>query len=511
MKSIKSRIDGFLENRSQTGSAFTALLIAAVLVVNIILCFLTQSFGWYFYQAKYQEDFTISGKSDELLSEAKEAGRKVTVTFLMERDALREHSTGSFVIDTFEQFEERYGDFITLRFVNTLTKLDQDGKRVDLEKYKTDMKGNEVGLSRTAVIFESDTGSHRTLSNVQGGVGFVDFFTFDSTGEVVSFNGETVISSMISWVLVDEHKTVYLTANHAEENNANFTTLLASSGYYINSINLQDSDGPSDAAMVIISNPKNDFERAKAGSGIKTEIERLEDYVKRGGNLYISLDPYVKRLDNLEDFIMQFGIELSGAVAPSGSQERHIVRDAENAVTLDGYTLLAEYATGGVADAIRATVEKYSAGNIILRDAAALKLDSAKGARAILKSSQSSELTLGGDFADGAGGYTIAAYSSYDAGDGKTAGIFVIPSVYASASDALTSNSYANRDFLYSLFEHVFGAKNLPYGANSVIYVDDVLRNLTMGTARLYSALLLAIPAVLAVVGGAIIIRRKNR
>ena len=509
MKSIKNRIDAFLESRSLSGGTVTALLVAAVLVLNVILCFLTESFGWYFYTAKYQEDFSISGKSDELFTNAAEDGRRITVTFLMDRDTLAEHDTGSFVLDTIEQFKERYGEFITLRFVNTMTKLDENGNRVELDKYKTDMKGNEVSLSRTAVIFESDNGSHRTLSNVKNGVGFVDFYTFDTSGAVASFNGETVVSSMISWVLADEHKTVYVTANHAEENDANFATLLASSGYYISAINLQDSDVPSDAAMVVISNPKNDFERAKAGSGIETEIERLGKYVERGGSLYVSLDPYVDRLDNLEDFLALYGIELSSGKTQNAGERRHIVRDSNNAVTLDGYTLLAELSEGGIASAISETVRKYSDGGIILRDAAALKLSG--NARAVLTSSTASQLTLGGEVVDAAGGYTVAAHSSYDAGDGKVASIFVIPSVYIAASDALTSNSYSNRDFLYSLFEHAFGAENLPYGANSVTYVTDDLKNLTMGQARLYSVLLLVLPVALAVVGAVVIIRRKNR
>ena len=504
MKSIKSRIVGFLEDRSLSGGTLTALLIATVLVVNLILCFLTQSFGWYFYEAKYQEDFTISGRTDELFEEARAAGRKISVTFLMDRDTLEDHATGAFVLDTVEQFKERYEGFINLRFVNTLTKLDQNGDMVELEKYKTDMRGNPVSLSRTAVIFESeDTGSYRTLSNVQGGVGFVDFYTFNSAGEVVSFNGETVVASMLSWVLADEHKTVYVTANHAEENDANFATLLASSGYYISVINLQDNDVPSDAAMVVVSNPKNDFER---GSGIETEIERLRKYVERGGSLYVSLDPYVARLDNLENFIFEYGIELSSGKTSGGRDARYIVRDTDNAITLDGYTLLAELASGAVADEITSTVRKYSEGGIILRDAAALRLTG--DAQAILKSSENSEATLGGDVADTSGDYTVAAYSAAGTEGG---GIFVVPSVYLAASDALVQNAYANRDFIYALFEHAFGAEDLPYGTNSVTYVTDDLKNLTMGTARLYSLLLLAIPAALAVCGAVVIIRRKNR
>lgn len=510
MKSIRKRISGLFENGRFSTDAIAALAIAAVLVVNIILCYVVQSLGWYFYAASYSEDFSISGKSDELFREAKDDGKSVTITFLMERDSLDEHATGGFVLDTVEQFRERYGDFIKLRFVNTFTKLDEFGNRVDLEKYKTDMVGNEVSLSRTAVIFESSDGNYRTLSNVQGGTGFVDFYTFNSAGEIVSFNGETIVSSMISWVLTDEHKTVYVTANHAEQNDPNFATLLAASGYYISGINLQDSDVPDDAAMVVISNPKNDFERAKDGSGIKikTEIERLREYVERGGSLFVSLDPYVKRLTNLEDFIAEYGIELSSGTTDKGITERHVVRDIDKGIMLDGYTLLGGFSGSGIAEDIANTVKSYSDGGIILREVAALKLSGA--ATPVLVSSESSELTLGGKAVDGAGSYAVAAHSTYEK-DGNVANIFVIPSAYVAASDALTSNEYSNREFLYALFEHAFGAENLPYGANSVTYVADDLKNLTMGTARLYTTLLLAVPAALAAVGAVVIIRRKNR
>ena len=44
-----------------------------------------------------------------------------------------------------------------------------------------------------------------------------------------------------------------------------------------------------------------------------------------------------------------------------------------------------------------------------------------------------------------------------------------------------------------------------------VDYTAPILENLTMGKARLYTAIILAIPAALAVVGTITIIRRKNR
>jgi hypothetical protein len=89
--------------------------------------------------------------------------------------------------------------------------------------------------------------------------------------------------------------------------------------------------------------------------------------------------------------------------------------------------------------------------------------------------------------------------------------MFVCPSIYLSATDAMITNGYSNKDFIYSLFDVCFDKGAMPYGCNSVIFSDGTLENLTMGQARWYTALLIAIPAMLGVVGLFVMIRRKNR
>ena len=497
---------GFFMSRG----AATALIILSVMVFNVIFTLLTESFGWYLYRAEYTEDYTVTGMTDEILASAE--GKTVDIIFCMTENELENHTTGKFVLNTAKQYDEKY-DFINITFVNTFTRLDQDNNRVDLEKYKTDMNGNETGIAKTSVVFSSGE-NYRVLTNVYNGTGFVDFFTFDSSGYIASYNGETVLASMVSWVLADEHRTAYITKNHGELSDATFGTLLAAAGYTVKSINLQDEDVPLDASLVIISNPKNDFERG-ANAEVRTEIERLTSYVNRGGSLYVTLDPYVNKLPNLETFIKDFGISFAESEV-GGAKLRNIVRDTKNAITPDGYTILAEYASSELADAVSANVKKYNDGGIILREASALDLGEIKSgytgdAQPLLVSTAASVCEVGGEVVDDSGKYCIGAVSTVKGEDGNTAKIFVMPSVYITASDALISNSYANRDFLYSLFEEFYGADNMPYGCNSVTYVSDDLKNLTMGAARTYTAVLLAIPVILAVTGAVVIIRRKNR
>ena len=492
------------ESRRATRAATTALVVAVVAIVNVILALLGQTFDWYLYRARYTEDFSISGKTDELFGAAIDGDTHVTVTFCMTENDLKNHAMGAFVLDTAKQFEQRY-DFIDLRFVNLTTKLDDEtGERVNLEEYLAE--GEK--LSRTSVIFSSPIG-HRVLTSVYNNTGFVDFFTLNSTGEISAYNGETVIASMISWVLQSEHKTAYLTQNHGEIQDTTFVTVLASAGYYVKYINLQDGDVPEDCGLLVISGPKNDFERSK-NPDVRTEMERLEAYLRRGGNIYISLDPYVSRLPNLEEFMKKHGIAYSETEV-DGKLLRNIVKDPDNAVTTDGYTLIANYATdNSLASDIENRTKQYASGGIVIREASALNLSG--NAKAILKSSKSSICEVGQSVTDRGGSYTVAASVSVtDELTGKVGNIFVVPSVFLTASDALISNRYSNRDFIYSLFEELYGSKNMPHGCNFVTYVSDDVQNLTMGAAKLYTALLLTIPCALAIVGAVVIIRRKNR
>ena len=101
--------------------------------------------------------------------------------------------------------------------------------------------------------------------------------------------------------------------------------------------------------------------------------------------------------------------------------------------------------------------------------------------------------------------------STYENENGAVGSVVVSPSVFITATDALTSGGYANREFVYAMIEEVFGAGSPPYGCNTVFYTEDVLENLTMGTARIYAVVLLMIPVAIAAVGVFVTVRRKNR
>lgn len=550
MKEFFQKLGQRLTGRKGIGGTMTAVIIVAVVMLNVLVYSLTNAFGLYLYSPP-KRDFSLSGSTDELFRSAIESEKKVTITFCYTKDKLETHETGSYVLRTANQFAERYPELIELKFVNLLTKMDEAGNVIDLKPYAnvvcsaTGDSGKTCGhsvrypdaeknprcsvcgsaldiekdivynLRQNSVIFESGEGeewSCRVLTDRSSSAGFVDFFTLDSTATIVAYNGEEVMASMISWVLHREHPVAYFTQNHGETADIAFSNLLTSAGYYVEVINLRKQEIPENAGMVIISNPTSDFDRAAEGSETRGELDKLEDYlINKGGKVYVALDPYVKELTNLEDTLEKWGISLAGKKNDNGVLVRETVRDEVNAITPDGYTFVATHADNEIATAVRDKVSAHGSDSILMSEVTRLTLDASKGAQPMLISGSSSSSYAAGERVDAEGSYAVCAYSTQSHESGKTSTVFVIPTAYITATDAFLSENYSNKDFLYSVLEVLFDSNPAPRGCNQVLYTSGILENLTMGRAKLYAAIIFAVPVILAVFGVITIRRRKNR
>ncbi len=507
MNKLLSKTKSFFKREGRSADGIFALALAVIVALNIFLYVLVEAFGLYLYE-KPQDDLSISGNTDALFAEAVEKKSRIKLSFCMPKEDILLHKTGSYVHTTALNFQERYPSLIEIEYINVMTRRNSKGELVDLARYQKDMRGEEVPVLKTSVIFECGA-NYRVITDAYSTDGFAGFFTLSSSGDASAYNGEEVMAAMLSWVLRDEHKSVYFTQHHGESVDVALSNLLVCAGYYVDTVDLRNEPIPEDAEIVYISNPRADFERAAEGSGIVTEIERLKNYIARGGNLFVSLDPYVKTLTVLEEFIAEYGIGFSTSETSSGRVARNIVKDSSNAITVDGFTLVTEFADSPLSVKIAEKIRSFTDGDVIIREASALTLSA--DAKPLLLSSSSSEIQAGGERVDSAGGYTVAAYNEIPAENGLTAAVVVVPSIYLTASDALVSRGYCNKDFAYAVFEELFGAPTPPYGTNAVIYDTLTLQNLTMRRAKIYTALILSVPVILAAAGAVVIIKRKNR
>ncbi len=508
MSNLKGKAMEIVKRDKFSSGIITALVIAVVMVFNALLYTVVNVLD---LRIAYKEefDYSLTGNTDHLFSEAIAENREINIYFCMSEYDVKNSETVGEVYITAKNFEEKYPSLVKLDFINIITKKSETtGEYVNLSKYTVSMEEMEkpkeeqrkTTIQKTSVIFECGR-NYRVVSDYS-------FFTLDSNRYITSYNGEEVMASMMSWVLADEHKRAYFTQYHGESADIAFTNLLACAGYYVDVIDLRKEKVPDDASLLIISNPTSDFEASKE-STVFAEMDRLEAYVERGGNIFVTLDPYAKQLPVLEGFLARHGIALSTTEVATGKRVRNIVKDSENAITPDAFTIIAEYAKNPLANKISATVKENGDDRVMLKDVSALTLSG--NAKPLLKTSSSAVLEANGKTVSESGSYTIAAYSEYVTERGTKTNIFVVPSIYLAVSDSLIANGYANKDFTYSVFEELYGAEGMPYGCEPLLYGSQTLENLTMGTARIYTVIALLIPTALLLVGVAVIIRRKNR
>ncbi len=489
---FKSRLAG----ERSVPAAITALIICVVILFNAVVYALDVLYGLYLYSAN-NADLSLSSAVDGVFTDDFTAGRQVKILFCQPEEDVKNSATGGWVYQTAKNLADRYS-FITLDFVNIMSDPDL------VLPYRTDKTGHEYTILSSSVIFVGET-NFRVVTDISTNAGYADFYTLDSNLNVLAYNGEEVMVSMILWAMADTHPTAYFTIYHGETTSTAFANLLTCAGYYINTWDLRSGEVPDDAELLIVANPQSDFEQAVAGSGVRSEMERLKDYVEDGGNVYVSVDPYLKKsLPVLSSFLKDYGLEISRTES-EGKKLALIVRDRENAITTDGFTLVLNTTGGTAAEKIASHIREADAGNVIISSAASLTLG--ENAHALLTSSASSTEEADGKVIDRAGSYPVIAYGE-KAGSGT---VVLVPSIYLTAPDALVSQGYANKDFFYGIFEELYGAGKMPYGCRDLILANSTLENLTMGAARRWTALLFLLPVALTAVAFVVIIRRKNR
>ena len=230
--------------------------------------------------------------------------------------------------------------------------------------------------------------------------------------------------------------------------------------------------------------------------------------MEKGGNLYVALHSYLKRdLPVFSAFLEKYGIRIATTELAGGQTVQNIVKDADRAITTDGFTFSSLLSGSADADFL-ARVGRYSENGVLVSHTG--RILPAEHLTPLLVTSSSAVTEAGGGRIDGQGSYTVAAVAEV-AGEGTLGHIFVSPSIYLSASDALTSSKYANRDFLFAVFETYFGAGKMPYGTTLFNLSDNLLENLTMQTAKIYTVIIAAIPTALCIFAVLYLRRRKNR
>ncbi len=473
-----------------------AALIATLVVFNVVVYGLSNRYTWYFYEEE-SYSHTISHATDQYLESLESLGQ-VKILFCDSPDALEADKVYNLVWQTANQFAERY-DFITVENVNIYT----HPEKVERYKYLWDEETNDYAkdpetgdrikaadINTSSVIF---AGSHDHIV-----LGMSNFFVLDENSIITAYNGEEITASMIRWTLTENHPVAYFTASHGESYTSAFYNRLICAGYQVKAIDLLTEE-LDEAGILVISNPQYDFVEGNPEKNIRAELEKMDEFLEKGGTVYAMMDPLVTNTVRLDAFFRKWGIQ----------REKMTVKDPDQSVTQDGYSLICQYENEGLGMELAQEMDKINAGRVVIGQASPLTLTPVEGktVSSILKASGGASGHHNGEIADTRGNYSLAAVSQ----DKNGGSVFVVGSANFTAIDAMTTNEYGNRDLIFLLFQRLSGA-DVPTGCTFLMFSPTTLENLTMGEARLWTCLVaVLVPVAVCAVGVFTVVRRRAR
>ena len=262
--------------------AFTAIFLVAAVLVNVLAVLVTDRLGlrWDITDNRL---YTISDTTVELLETLPE---DIKVTVLATEYAYQNTSTYRPIREVLTRYEQLSGGKLTVRYV------DPYANPEIVTQYSEISTPNEADIiiessKRYKAITPSD------LYDIR--------IDYSEQTQQQGLQAEQKFSSAIMYCLADELPKAIRTSGHDEDDLSGLNSLLTTANYSLDRLNLAINEIPDDCALLIITNPKSDFQ--------DVEIERLEKYLDGDGSVIVFYDTTIgKHLTKFELFMEDWGV-----------------------------------------------------------------------------------------------------------------------------------------------------------------------------------------------------------
>jgi len=478
---------------------FTALAVAAIIVINAIFSSLSAAYLWYIDMTGNQV-YGFTEATRNLLDKYENGGEKDTsyklnIIFLEEPDALNSYEYTRYIYNCALEYANEY-DFINIKH------LDPVKEPTTVAKFQLTSTSK---LTADNIIFENETTNNSVIHSL------IDFYvTNSSTGAVSAFNGEYRITSSLLQLL-EIAPIAYFTTGHGETltnsygENIALYRLFEDAGFEVRTIDLSKEEIDPDAQVIIINSPKYDFLGAYDDVN---EIKKIDNFLDGNGSLMVFIPPNAQTFPELDEFLAEWGIQF----------EDTYVADKAHAVSTDGLAVISEYPAEGFGASIHTELrELESTPKAIVKYASPITmLWENKGARnisTVLTSSRSAQsYSLEDASAVDYGPFNLMVLSAeMNIIDNEEQYSYVLAAgTEMFADDAyVASSAYGNRDILFVAMK-AMGKENVPTDINYKALDDEAL-TIEVATAQSITVVLVAvIPALVAIMGIVVFIRRKR-
>ena len=350
----------------------SAIVIAAVILLNALMSFLCSSNGWFIdmtsghFREKdiplYGGMYTLSDSAENMMRQtldtvnanrAKEDGVKVDIIFCADPDLLCGNQYMRYIYYTALEMQKAFPDSIQVS-----TK-DVWSNPSSVNAYRTNSYSS---IYQTNVIVAS--GSEFRVYNQKA------FYLYDETTDTTpwAYNGEKIFLKGIIAVTKVDSPIACLTTNHGEpfateegkSEYSAFLNVLQDAGYEVRFLDLSKDEIPENCRLVVTFDPQTDFlsNFNSTDSDAVSEIKKLDDFLAKTYSFMIFADADTPKLTNLEEFLEEWGITFSRYRDDKG-EYNGIVYDSDYALDGAGASFVGTYETGGVGGSITGDMRKY--------------------------------------------------------------------------------------------------------------------------------------------------------
>ncbi len=283
------------KRRLKYGANNTVLIVGAIVIfvlVNLLAAALSEKFPATRIDLTENGLYEIGKATKDVLSELDEGDNDVTVYYM--RDSGEKDSYVNEVILKYVAASKKlkYEDVFYIKdpgFVNRFT---------DIENVS----------EHSLIIENASNGRHRMIS-------YIDMFEISSdasTGQRYPSAAvlESRLTNALAYVISQEETVVCFTTDHGEPSPSEMVNVLAGENITAAQFSLKMADVPDQCQMLYIISPVDDF--------LPEEIDRLDDYLDRGGSVQIAVEPYFE-LPRLEAYLAEWGVSLGDNVVAEGN------------------------------------------------------------------------------------------------------------------------------------------------------------------------------------------------
>lgn len=506
----------------------TVLIIVVIVIVNVIVSSLTDRFAEPYintFDMRGEQRYDISDEcfeylketvfpefdklNAELVSLGKEK-QKIRIIFCDDRSVIEEGQVQSYVLHSVEELAEKYPDYYSYEFINVWE--------------------HPSTLRPFGVTSPSDVVAVFGESYVKYAI--TDFYVFENgnTDAPVAYYGEMRLATASMIVTLKDRPKAYFTVNHGESSD-DYALLskVADAGYSITYLDTLNYPIPDDCSLLVTYDPTQDF-TVSGGVSDFSEIDKLEDYMNKGGNymVFMSPDSFLSGgHKNFEAFLSSYGVSFDHKDTKNGDETVHIsstVRDLDHAVKPGGYSILSRVPEKGYGSEIMSGLMRKqpcmfsSAAPIIIgesfeSDGNGNYNKDGISVSPLLTSFGGAEAFAGGKAVDRATEdepFNLITVSRKQNSEGASM-LMLCGSLEFAKEEALYSTAYGNSATVMAVLSEM-GSDRAPKTLNHKPFADTTIDIITTRDARIITLILTLTPLlIISVLGIAVIVRRKYR